>query len=48
MTAVGIGMAFVGYSVLLYGWILLRGYDIPFTTLFNKNPWPIAGQQAGA
>jgi hypothetical protein len=46
MTAVGIGMVFVGYSFALYGWILLRGYDIPFSTLFNGKPWPIAGQGA--
>lgn len=47
MTAIGIGMTFVGYSLVLYGWILLRGYDIPFTTLFNKNQWPNAAQKAG-
>lgn len=47
MTAVGIGMVFVGYSLTLYGWILLRGYDIPFTSLFNRNNWP-SEQKQGA
>lgn len=47
MTAVGIGMVFVGYTVALYGWILVRGYDIPFTTMFNTDPWPDAKQKAG-
>lgn len=47
MTAVGIAMVFVGYSLTLYGWILLRGYDIPFTSLFNKSPWPNGAKQAG-
>lgn len=48
MTAVGIGMVFVGYSLALYGWILLRGYNIPFTTMFNNQPWPNATQKSGA
>lgn len=47
MTAVGIGMVFVGYSLTLYGWILLRGYDIPFISLFNRNNWP-SEQKQGA
>ena len=48
MTAVGIGMVFVGYTVALYGWILVRGYDIPFATMFNGDRWPDAKQKAGA
>lgn len=40
MTAVGIGLVFIGYSLGLYGWILVRGYDIPFVSLFNTNAWP--------
>lgn len=48
MVAVGIGMTFIGYSIALYGWILVRGYDIPFVTLFNKTPWPNSSRKAGA
>lgn len=40
MTAIGMALVFAGYTVGLYGWILLKGYDIPFTSLFNRQPWP--------
>jgi hypothetical protein len=46
MTAVGIGLVFVGYTLGLYGWILLRGYDIPFTSMFNTTPWPTSASQS--
>lgn len=39
-------MVFAGYTIALYGWILVKGYDISFISLFNKQPWPIA--KAGA
>jgi xanthine/uracil permease len=40
MTAVGMALVFGGYTILLYGWILVKGYDISFTSLFNHQPWP--------
>jgi hypothetical protein len=40
MVAIGIGLVFVGYTVGLYGYILLRGYDITFSQLFSLNTWP--------
>jgi hypothetical protein len=46
MTAVGMALVFLGYSVALYGWILVKGYDISFISLFNKQTWPTA--KAGA
>lgn len=44
MIAVGMALVFGGYSIGLYGWILVRGYDIRFTDLFNRQPWPIASK----
>lgn len=42
MAAVGMAMVFGGYTIALYGWILVKGYDIPFLSLFNRQPWPTA------
>lgn len=46
MLAVGMAMVFAGYTIGLYGWILVKGYDIPFISLFNRQSWPTA--KAGA
>jgi hypothetical protein len=39
MPAIGIGILWAGYSLLLYGYILIRGYDIGFKQLYSSN-WP--------
>jgi hypothetical protein len=45
MVALGIGLVFVGYSIGLYGYILLRGYNIAFTQMFSFSTWPPAGKE---
>lgn len=45
MTIAIIGI-FAGYTVMSYGWILLKGYDITFRQWINPlNPytWPASG-----
>lgn len=39
MPAIGIGILWLGYSIGLYGYILIRGYDIGFKQLFTSK-WP--------
>jgi hypothetical protein len=40
MPAIGIGITWFGYSVALWGYCLLRGYDVKFTDLVNPlHPW---------
>lgn len=42
MGAIGIGLAFVGYTLGLYGFILLKGYNISFKELWSPTNWPPA------
>lgn len=46
MLALGIGFLFAGYTVGTYGWVLLKGYDIPFrqwVSPLHPWQWPAAG-----
>ena len=47
MIAIGMGMAWVGYSFGLWGYCLIRGYNVKLTDLMNpvhpySGPWPPA------
>jgi hypothetical protein len=33
--AIGIGMGWLGYAGVLWGWCLLRGYDVPLGALLS-------------
>jgi hypothetical protein len=39
MVAIGLAAVWAGYAVTLYGYCLVRGYDVPFTALFRAT-WP--------
>ena len=47
MPAIGMGLGWLGYSLYLWGWCLLRGYDVTIGQLMSPiNPyagkWPPA------
>lgn len=42
MAAIGFGLVFLGYTAGLYGYILIRGYNVSFTELFSSS-WPPGG-----
>jgi hypothetical protein len=47
MTVVYVGVIWAGYAVTSYGWILLRGWDIPFrewVSPLHPYTWP-SGKQ---
>jgi hypothetical protein len=39
MTAIGFGLALVGYAGVMWGYCLLRDYNVTFTGLFRA-AWP--------
>jgi len=39
MIALGVGTLWAGYTIGLWGYCLVRGYDVPFTAMF-KSQWP--------
>jgi len=39
MAAIGMGVVWVGYTLGLWGYCLVRGYDVSFSRLFSTN-WP--------
>lgn len=39
MAAIGIGLVFIAYTTGLYGYCLIRGYDITPKQLFSSS-WP--------
>ena len=39
MIALGVGVAWAGYYLFMYGYCLINGYDTPFTSL-AKSTWP--------
>jgi hypothetical protein len=43
MIAMGMGLTMAGYTIGLYGWILLRGNNISFQELFTAG-WPPRNQ----
>lgn len=47
MVALGVGTMWAGYSIALWGYCLVRGYDVPFTALF-RSTWPGVAVQTQA
>lgn len=50
MPAIGMGVAWLGYSVALYGYCLIKGYDVTFGQLVNPAAsvsWPPGPIPAG-
>jgi hypothetical protein len=43
MVALGLGTFWLGYTVTMYGYCLVRGYNVKFTDLFHST-WPGAVQ----
>jgi hypothetical protein len=39
MTAIGMGLAFGAYALGVWGYCLIRGYNVPFTSMFAQT-WP--------
>ena len=39
MTAIGMGLAFAAYTLGMWGYCLVRGYNVPFASLFAQT-WP--------
>jgi len=39
VTAIGMGLAFGAYSLGLWGYCLVRGYNVPFLSMFALT-WP--------
>lgn len=39
MTTIGIGGAFAAYALGIWGYCLIRGYNVPFTSMFGTT-WP--------
>ena len=53
MTAVGFGMAWLGYAVGMYGYVLVKGYNVTFGQLvhpknYYQGTWPPGPIPAGA
>lgn len=42
MAAIGFGLLWLGYTIGLYGYCLIKGYDISTKDLFNTKSWPPA------
>lgn len=40
MIALAMGVVLTGYTLTLYGWILLKGYNVSFMDLFTSKYWP--------
>lgn len=45
MIPIGLGMVWAGYTLGIWGYCLVRGYDVTFMQLF-KPVWPGTGKQA--
>jgi len=39
VTAIGVGLAWAGYTLGIWGFCLVRGYNVSFMQLF-KGTWP--------
>ena len=39
MVALGVAALWAGYTLTMYGYCLVRGYDVPFPALFHTT-WP--------
>jgi hypothetical protein len=47
MTPIGIGITLISYTVGVWGYCLVRGYNVKFTQLFATT-WPAAGSSSSA
>jgi hypothetical protein len=47
MFALGLGVLYLGYTVTLYGYILIKGYDVSFAEMF-VGTWPPASGPGAA
>ena len=47
MVALGVAALWAGYYLTMYGYCLIRGYDVPFTALMHT-AWPTAPEGLGA
>lgn len=36
MVAIGMGLVFIGYAVGMWGYCLVRGYNVPFMQVFTS------------
>lgn len=45
MVALGLGTVWAGYYLFLYGYCLVRGYDVGFTDLIHS-AWPGTASKA--
>ncbi len=45
MIPIGVAVAWAGYTVGIWGYCLVRGYDVPFTGLF-RSVWPSGAKLA--
>lgn len=53
MIAIGIGLAYGAYTLGIWGYCLIRGYDVPFTSMFGQTwndnaPVPAGGSSTGS
>lgn len=39
MVGIGMGLVFAGYAIGIYGYCLVRGYDVSFPNVFGMT-WP--------
>lgn len=39
MTGIGMGLMFGAYTLGIWGYCLVRGYNVPFTSMFGQT-WP--------
>jgi len=46
MIPVGVAVVFLAYTTGIWGYCLVRGYNVPFTALF-KSTWPGSGSAPG-
>lgn len=47
VVAIGMGLVWIGYAVGMYGYCLVRGYDVPFMQVF-KATWTAPGAGEGS
>jgi hypothetical protein len=46
MVAIGMLLTWAGYAVTIWGYCLVRGYDVTFMQVFGAR-WPSGGADAG-
>jgi hypothetical protein len=47
VVAIGMGLLFAGYAVAIWGYCLVRGYDVTFAQVFSPTWSPAATFQQG-